>query len=420
MQIDSLETRVMLSSTLTSRGTLVVTGDAGDDSIIVSRDPVSADKILAVVNGVGVQYDSLSVKRIVVDGAAGNDQLHLDDSLAVISRRGATLIGGEGNDTLIGGFAAATFGGGSGHDSITGTSSNDTITGGDGNDTIVGGGGFDFIQGGAGADLIAGGRGDDLLYGDAGNDTLYGQDGHDTLGGDGEDRIQIDNEPRYAATPGNDLLNGGHGNDWITGGNESRSRHDENNGKDTLIGGAGNDILDSRGWNRNSNNPFDVILDREAGDIVPMQNYTRPATAAELKLGDKAFDHWYRARIFVNLLDKGFIKDAVIDGGIGDFVDPNRTDTFSRMYIGMNAPNEIQMRDLDPRGYTLGEFFRNWGITFSKTHIGRYVVSGGRTLSFYVKRSDSGKGRLITDPYNYVIRPSSDLSTGDHIIITYA
>src|SRR4051812_14767870 len=172
--MEGLEARTLLSATLSARGTLVADGTSGNDTIVVSRDVRRPGKILVSINGVGVKFVADAVKRIEMYGEAGADSLRLDDSLAIISARGATLVGGDGADTLAGGFAPATFDGGAGDDEIRGSSKADLILAGLGNDTVYGGKGDDQIYGDAGDDVLLGSAGNDRVYGDLGNDTVLG------------------------------------------------------------------------------------------------------------------------------------------------------------------------------------------------------------------------------------------------------
>src|SRR6266498_2453713 len=105
--VETLESRTLLSAILSAKGTLVADGTSGNDVIVISRDPRRTSKILVKINGVGVKFPSDSVKRIQMTGQGGADRLTLDDSLGIISARGATLLGGDGNDTLVGGLASA-------------------------------------------------------------------------------------------------------------------------------------------------------------------------------------------------------------------------------------------------------------------------------------------------------------------------
>jgi Ca2+-binding RTX toxin-like protein len=419
--LEPLEARKLLSATLSAKGTLVADGTSGNDIIVISRDPKRPTKILLTINGVGAKFPSGSVKRIEMTGDGGADRLTLNDSLGIISARGATLLGGDGNDTLTGGLAAATFDGNNGDDSILGSSKADVIMGSGGNDTLIGGKGDDQEFGGGGADKIYGSSGNDMLYGDAGNDTLFGEGGNDTLGGDGEDRFQFKGFGVPAPLTGNDSLNGGDGDDWITGGDESATLHDSNNGLDTITGGTGNDILDSRGWDTN---PDDVITDRQAGDIVPMEDHTRVATAAEIAQGESAYAVHMHATLIIRINDIGTMRQVQLPTGEGDFVDPVLENTGPRFHIHPNEDGILHMHDLDPHVFMLGEFFRGWGITFDGNHIGRYVVGNGHTLTMTVQHGGVNGGHkpkavANADFDSYVIQGAADPANGDIITITY-
>jgi Ca2+-binding RTX toxin-like protein len=417
--VEHLESRTLLSATLSAKGTLVADGTGANDTIVISRDAKRPTKILVTINGTGVKFPSGSVKRIEITGQGGADRLTLNDGLGIISARGATLLGGDGNDTLTGGLAAATFDGNNGDDSILGSSKADVITGGGGNDTLVGGKGDDQVFGGSGVDHIFGSSGNDMLYGDAGNDSVFGEDGNDTIGGDGEDRFQFKGFGVPAPLTGNDSLNGGNGDDWITGGDESGTLHDANNGLDTITGGAGDDILDARGWDTN---PNDVITDRQAGDVVPMEDHTRVATAAEIAQGESAYAVHMHATLIIHINDNGTMRQVQIPTGEGDFVDPNADNTGPRFHTHPGQDGILHMHDLDPHVFTLAEFFRGWGITFDANHIGRYVVGGKHTLSMSVKHGGAnGTKHTVssTEFGDYVIHGAENPLDGDIITITY-
>jgi hypothetical protein len=76
------------------------------------------------------------------------------------------------------------------------------------------------------------------------------------------------------------------------------------------------------------------------------------------------------------------------------------------------------MPDFDPHVFTLGEFFRGWGVTISATNVGRYQAARGHTLTFTVTHGD-GTTETIADPYNYVIQGAADAADGDQITVTY-
>lgn len=207
--LERLESRTLLSATLSSKGTLVAEGTSGNDAIVISRDPQRTSKILVSIGGSGTKFNAASVKRIEMYGDGGADRLTLDDSLGIISARGASLYGGDGNDTLVGGLAGATFDGGNDDDSILGSSKADLILGQSGKDTLIGGKGDDKILGGFGNDVLYGSAGNDQLYGDAGNDSVFGEEGTDTLAGDGEDQLWFKGLAVPGDATGNDSLNGG-------------------------------------------------------------------------------------------------------------------------------------------------------------------------------------------------------------------
>jgi Ca2+-binding RTX toxin-like protein len=246
-------------------GLLSVFDDAGDNSIIASRD--AAGNILVNGGAVPITGGGATVANttlIQVIGSGGNDTIALDESNGALPA--AQLFGGNGNDTLTGG------------------SGNDLLFGGSGNDRLLGKGGNDLLFGGSGNDVLIGGTGDDQMFGQAGDDRMVwnpgegtdlmeGGDGTDTAevnGGNGAEvftitangsRVRFDrvspapfsldigttenlvvnaNGGDDTITAGNGLaslihltLDGGAGNDTITGGD----------GDDTLIGGDGNDLI---------------------------------------------------------------------------------------------------------------------------------------------------------------------------------
>jgi Ca2+-binding RTX toxin-like protein len=243
-------------------------------------------------------------------------------------------------------------------------------------------------------------------------------DGPDTLGGEGVHRFRFKGRCGPGLLTGNDSLVGGAGDDWITGGDESATLHDQNNGADTLTGGPGNDVLDTRSWSTGSTNPADLITDREAGDVVPMEDYTRPATPAEVSLGEDAYAVHRHAVLYLSINDNGTQRDVAIPGGAGDFVDPNVNNTGPRFHIHADRPSVLHMHDLDAGTFTLGEFFRNWGVTIGANHIGRYVAGNGHTFGVVVRHAD-GQSEALTDPYNYVIKGALDPAAGDQITVIY-
>src|SRR5262245_36720898 len=156
-------------------GVLTVLGDAGNNTITVSRD--AAGNLLVNGGAVAIRGGTATVANtslIQVFGQAGNDQISLDEANGALPA--AHLFGGAGNDTLIGG------------------SGNDLLSGGAGNDVLMGKGGNDLLFGGAGDDVLIGGTGDDQVFGQAGNDRMIWNpgDGSDlNEGGAGNDTVEV-------------------------------------------------------------------------------------------------------------------------------------------------------------------------------------------------------------------------------------
>lgn len=131
-------------------------------------------------------------------------------------------------------------------ENVVGTDAGNAITGNGANNTLTGGAATDLLAGGLGNDTLWGGLGADLLVGEGpatidpaavgGADTIHGGEGGDLMAG-GE---------------GDDVLDGGTGDDFLIGGTviyysyQNRFQLDSlvqmDAGRDTFIGGAGNDF----------------------------------------------------------------------------------------------------------------------------------------------------------------------------------
>ena len=141
-------------------------------------------------------------------------------------------------------------------DILTGTPYKDVILAGAGNDRIDGRGGDDVICGEDGRDTIHGGDGEDRVWGDRGSDHLFGDDGNDTVGGGTDgcsvpacnsgdvDRIDggAGDDKLFAAHYGRGILRGEDDADLLYGGTLN----------DQLLGGAGQDYLERRRWERHA------------------------------------------------------------------------------------------------------------------------------------------------------------------------
>lgn len=201
--LESLEERTVPTVTALVQGAqLVVTGDAFDNSITISRDEAGTilvndnDGLVLIVGGTPTVANT---GTILVFSRAGNDTISLDETNGPLVR--ARLLGGEGDDV------------------ITGGSRGDQLFGEQGDDTLLGMGGQDILDGSDGDDFEDGGAGDDRLTGGEGNDFLTGGDGFDFLSGDqGEDVLigGADNDVfRWSRGDGNDVIEGQAGFDSL-------------------------------------------------------------------------------------------------------------------------------------------------------------------------------------------------------------
>jgi Ca2+-binding RTX toxin-like protein len=251
-----------------SAGTLAVTGDGADNSIVVSRD--AAGRILVNDGAIPVSGGTPTVANtalIRVNGLGGEDEITLDEADGALPA--ARLSGGAGTDTLSGG------------------SSGDQLFGQAGNDTLRGRGGFDLLFGGSQNDTVTGGDADDQAFGQGGSDRMIWNPGDDTdlnEGGRGVDTVEVNGgggAEQFAATANGirvrfDRLNpapfaidigtsenlvlnaNGGGDSFSTSGNlaaligitvDGGQGNDTllgSNGTDLLLGGDGNDFVDGQ------------------------------------------------------------------------------------------------------------------------------------------------------------------------------
>ncbi|HEX3357834.1 MAG TPA: PKD domain-containing protein [Tepidisphaeraceae bacterium] len=135
-----------------TNGVLTITGTTVTTKITVDFES-SDSKVTAQMNSGTIQkFAKTSVKSIVINGAAGPENISVSNSLAIPAR----INGGAGNDTILGG---------AGNDSINGAGGNDKLSGRDGSDSFIGGDGSDSIDGGNGSDIADAGAGKNVLTG---------------------------------------------------------------------------------------------------------------------------------------------------------------------------------------------------------------------------------------------------------------
>ncbi len=272
------------NDTLSSRGTDIVDGGAGDDNLFV-------DTLIASIQG-GTGTDTLTVTD-----ATGGSGLSLELFVTGIEN----INGSQLDDHFDGSKqkVALTMDGRGGNDILEGGSAVDVITDFSGNNTLIGNGGNDTLLGGLGDDVMFGGQGDDVINGSFGNDKISGGPGKDYIdGGEGIDTLLyvfsseggiIDLQNQVSAIDGvleafTSIENavGSQGRDFIFGSADDNkllgmSGDDvlrANDGNDVLMGGLGNDILEGGAGNDrfrfntalDATDNFDKILDFNVTD----------------------------------------------------------------------------------------------------------------------------------------------------------
>jgi Ca2+-binding RTX toxin-like protein len=254
--MESLESRTLLAADLFN-GLLTVVGTNGNDNIQVqvATSGPNAGQLQVDVNGAQSFFNVAQVGAIQVFGLKGNDQITVDDNVAI----NASIGGGKGNDTIKCGAGNDTVHGDAGNDTIDGSGGDDTLFGDNGNDSINGDEGDDTCHGNNGNDTLHGGGDDDDIHGDNGNDSVNGDGGDDTCHGDnGKDAIDGDDgfDGLYGDN-GNDVIDGGGDDDYLDGGA----------GKDDCHGGFGDDQLKGGGGNDHLNgDDGDDLLDGDEGN----------------------------------------------------------------------------------------------------------------------------------------------------------
>ena len=307
---ESLESRLLLSTSWISHGTLTISGTPGNDLISVSLRPRQISVRVHAGKTAVRPYRSFRramVRRIVINARAGNDYVQLTNvSLP------AFIFGGPGNDTLVGGSGPDTFLGQAGDDSLVGMGGNDLLDGGPGTNIIQGGDGQDTatydsspgpvqmaaqapgwlvtapdrtetvnsdienIYGSPGADLLLGSDLPNVLSGLGGDDTLQAVGADDTLrGGDGNDSLLMsESAANLDGGPGTDTVDFSIRTDPLTitiddkpGDGASGETTEVGTDIENVVGGSGDDTIEgSEAPNRLDGGGGNDILHGLGGD----------------------------------------------------------------------------------------------------------------------------------------------------------
>jgi Ca2+-binding RTX toxin-like protein len=223
-------------------------------------------------------------------GDAGGDyeiRVTASDGVASTSTTFTLSVAGEVEGlTLTGTWRAEVLTGGAGADTIIGGGGHDILSGGGGDYVFLSSGnpGFDIYDGGAGLDVIMGGSGNDVIgvrasavVNAAGETTFVLLAGIEEIrGGDGFDVLRLENTADFLdltnvfvtdierisgaggpytiiGSAGNDIIDGGGHHDSLFGGlgddtfvfagNSGFDFYDGGEGFDTILGSEGNDVL---------------------------------------------------------------------------------------------------------------------------------------------------------------------------------
>lgn len=216
-------------------GLTVRDGSGGTDrlhAIDVIKGTAGRDRV--VIEGIiSTETDQLTIDASGGQGLSPEDTIDLSGSESRNTIYIDEFGNGAINDLDTGGYINLEgF-----HTNLLGSYNDDTITdhasgpkrisANDGDDTITITGGPAYVDGGAGEDTITGGAFNDVLVGGLGSDTLYGGASSDTL-------IGLADIDKWIGAD-EDTLYGGDGSDLLI------------NGK-VMVGGAGNDVIDARGY----------------------------------------------------------------------------------------------------------------------------------------------------------------------------
>ena len=287
---DNLVLNMGSSGLRTQRG--IASGEI-NEKFTVRHMESSGGKTRFSVSAFGIQQDYFldttkvgnGTAKLIADAADGNDVISLlpgsaegeqsnpnEQKPSIPFTLWANITGGTGDDEITTGDGVDNVNGNENNDTISTGGAADIVAGADGDDKLDAGAGADTdVHGNAGNDIVSGGPDADKLFGDANDDVLSagpgdsgtsvdemtGGPGNDTLNADGGDKLWGDESGlSFSCTAddgndgstdggvgnGRDSLIGAAGNDQMHGGNNDDSL-DGADDADTMCGGGGNDEM---------------------------------------------------------------------------------------------------------------------------------------------------------------------------------
>ncbi len=334
--------------TVGSGNHVILTGK-GDDII---RGDLDGSGDVTVLSGAGDDDIEIGGAKVLIEGGAGSDIIKVNGQDVEVWGWGkaAGSSGAIGNTSEIDALArkdgADILIGGSGDDRLFGQIGSDIIEGNLGSDTLNGGLGNDLMTGGTfnialndsaidirslnldvpapgtlrieildiadGDDTMDGGRGDDIMLGGGGMDTLRGEAGRDILVGDYASIItsgtlvarQFTSQFESSNNQGSDTLDGGAMDDLLVGGGNGGGVEVLTDllGDNVLLGDfgriEGGDILETQSLIESINNSKggadqlttgrgdDVLIGGEGGDTL------NAGLGVDILFGDNALMDW--------------------------------------------------------------------------------------------------------------------------------
>ena len=285
---DSLTGSVTNDQFYGNGGADTMTGQDGNDVYYISGTGTAGTKVVEAAYGgsdtVYSQVSSFDLSATTSDDGATNP----DSQVEYIVLQAQT---GMQNQSATGNNYSQTLVGNALNNQLTGMGGNDMLVAGDGNDYLDGGSGnlsnntTSLPANSGGYDTLVGGKGDDNYVVRTGNETIVENknEGTDqvysfvdyTLGANIENGALLGNTD--TSLVGNDLnnvLSGNSGANYLSGGKGNDTLYGNKTGssRDTLDGGAGNDLYHLYGRSGVSADSMDIISDSAGNDTVVFES----------------------------------------------------------------------------------------------------------------------------------------------------